>query len=160
MPEIHRNIPDSAGLNAFRADPAMRRLLEVYLDAETFAALLPHLDRMGGLVGGELEELALTADKNPPELKIRNRIGAEDQRVEKHPAYERLEYYAFGEFGLAAMSHRGGVFDGHREQGAKNHVGGGMAGLRLDLLRRVAVQCIKPFDRRLPCLPHRGKRIA
>ena len=39
MPEIHRNIPDSAGLTAFRADPAMRRLLEVYLDAETFAAL-------------------------------------------------------------------------------------------------------------------------
>ena len=110
MPEIHRNIPDSAGLTAFRADPAMRRLLEGYLDAETFAALLPHLDRMGGLVGGELEELALTADKNPPELKIRNRIGAEDQRVEKHPAYERLEHYAFGEFGLAAMSHRGGVF--------------------------------------------------
>jgi len=110
MPEIHRNIPDSAGINAFRADPAMRRLLEVYLDGETFAALLPQLDRMGALVGGELEDLALTADKNPPELKIRNRIGADDQRVEKHPAYERLEHYAFGEFGLAAMSHRGGVF--------------------------------------------------
>lgn len=110
MPEIHRNIPDSAGLNAFYADPAMRQLLKVYLDADTFAALLPHLDRMGALAGGELEELALAADKNPPVLHLRNRIGADDQRIEKHPAYQRLEHYAFGEFGLAAMSHRGGVF--------------------------------------------------
>lgn len=110
MPDIHRNIPDSAGLNAFRADPALRRLLEVYLSPDDFAALLPQFDRMGALAGGELEELALVADKNPPTLKIRNRIGADDQRVEKHPAYQRLERYAFGEFGLAAMSHRGGVF--------------------------------------------------
>jgi acyl-CoA dehydrogenase len=65
---------------------------------------------MGALTGDELERLALDADKNPPVLHLRNRIGADDQQIEKHPSYERLEGYAFGEFGLAAMSHRGGVF--------------------------------------------------
>ncbi|GGE45022.1 oxidoreductase [Primorskyibacter flagellatus] len=110
MPTIHRNIPDSAGLNTFRADPAMRQLLKVYLDAETLAALLPQLDRMGELAGGELERLALEADRNPPVLNIRNRTGAAEERVEKHPSYVRMEEIAFGEFGLAAMSHRGGVF--------------------------------------------------
>lgn len=110
MPSIHRNIPDSAGLNAFRADPAMRALLRVYLDPDTLAALLPRLDDMGALVGGELEELALTADRNPPTLQIRNRIGAAVEKIDKHPAYRRMEEIAFGEFGLAAMSHRAGVF--------------------------------------------------
>ncbi|MFD1510242.1 acyl-CoA dehydrogenase family protein [Lacimonas salitolerans] len=110
MPTIHHNIPDSSGLNAFRADPALRRLLKVYLDDDTFAALLPQFDRMGALSGAELERLALTADKNPPILHLRSRIGADAQSIEKHPAYQRLEQYAFGEFGLAAMSHRGGVF--------------------------------------------------
>ncbi|MDQ2095152.1 acyl-CoA dehydrogenase family protein [Rhodalgimonas zhirmunskyi] len=110
MPTIHQNIPDSTGINAFRADPALRRILRVYLDDATFAALLPQFDRMGALSGDTLERLALDADKNPPELHLRNRIGADDQKIEKHPAYERLEGYAFGEFGLAAMSHRAGVF--------------------------------------------------
>ncbi|WP_163849167.1 acyl-CoA dehydrogenase family protein [Pseudooceanicola aestuarii] len=110
MPSIHRNIPDSAGLNAFRADPALRALLKLYLDPETLAALLPRLEEMGARLGGELEELALTADRNPPVLHIRNRIGAPQERIEKHPAYQRLEEIAYGEFGLAAMSHRRGVF--------------------------------------------------
>ncbi len=115
MPRIHQNIPDSRGVNAFRADPALRDLLRVYLDKPMLAQLLPHLDRMGALVGDELETLALTADKNPPVLHLRNRIGADDQQIEKHPAYQRLEHFAFGEFGLAAMSHRAGVF-GHPDK--------------------------------------------
>ena len=107
---VHRNIPDSSGLNVFRADPAMDALLSVYLSPETRALLMPRLDRMGALAGGELEELALAADKNPPVLSIRARNGASEEKVYKHPSYEKLESYAFGEFGLAAMSHRGGVF--------------------------------------------------
>ena len=65
---------------------------------------------MGRLVGDRLEELALIADKNPPTLQIRARNGADLEKIHKHPAYEELERYAFGEFGLAAMSHRAGVF--------------------------------------------------
>ncbi|MBK0328878.1 acyl-CoA dehydrogenase family protein [Rhodobacteraceae bacterium F11138] len=109
-PEIHRNIPDSAGLNLFEADPDLWRLMLVYLDAETRDLVRPHLERMGALAGGYLEELALSADKNPPELRIRSRNGADQERILKHPDYRELERYAFGEFGLAAMSHRAGVF--------------------------------------------------
>ncbi|SFH98576.1 acyl-CoA dehydrogenase family protein [Albimonas pacifica] len=110
MASIHRNIPDSAGLNVLRADPAMAALLEVYLDPAVHARVMPQVDRMGALAGGALEELALTADKNPPTLQIRARNGANLERIEKHPAYVELERVAYGEFGLAAMSHRAGVF--------------------------------------------------
>ena len=110
MASIHRNIPDSAGLNVLRADPAMAALLEVYLDPAVHARVMPQVDRMGALAGGTLEELALTADKNPPTLHIRARNGADLERIEKHPAYVELEKVAYGEFGLAAMSHRAGVF--------------------------------------------------
>ncbi|WP_339949540.1 acyl-CoA dehydrogenase family protein [uncultured Albimonas sp.] len=110
MASIHRNIPDSAGLNLLQADPAMSALLETYLDPEIFARVMPQVDRMGALAGGALEELALTADKNPPALHIRARNGADLERIEKHPAYRELERVAFAEFGLAAMSHRAGVF--------------------------------------------------
>lgn len=107
---IHQNIPDSAGINVFLADPAMLDLLKVYVPEPVLDLVLPHLTRMGALVGDHLEQLALTADANPPELQIRARNGADAERVVKHPAYQALEKVAFGEFGLAAMSHRAGVF--------------------------------------------------
>ena len=109
-PSIHENIPDSRGISLFEADPDLWRLMQVYLDRETCDLVRPELERMGALAGGRLEELALTSDKNPPELRVRARNGADAERIVKHPAYEELERYAFGEFGLAAMSHRGGVF--------------------------------------------------
>ncbi|MFV0383774.1 acyl-CoA dehydrogenase family protein, partial [Paracoccus sp. (in: a-proteobacteria)] len=105
-----RNVPDSRGMNAFRADPAFAALLSLYLPPDLRPVLEQQLDRMGALVGDRLEQLALAADRNPPVLSLRDRTGAACQRVEKHPAYHELERYAFGEFGLAAMSHRGGVF--------------------------------------------------
>lgn len=107
---VHRNIPDSAGWNVFHADPGFLDLLRVYLSDDMLERVLPHLERMGELVGGRLDELALTADKNPPTLTIRARNGAPDEKVTKHPAYVALEQVAFGDFGLAAMSHRPGVF--------------------------------------------------
>ncbi|MCC5859790.1 MAG: acyl-CoA dehydrogenase family protein [Ectothiorhodospiraceae bacterium] len=108
---IHRNIPDSRGSNAYTVDPDFRRLLGVYMDPELLERLEPEFQRLGGLVGDELEQLALEADKNPPTLELRTRNGADSQRINKHPAYQQLERYAFSEFGLAAMSHRAGVFD-------------------------------------------------
>ncbi|SIS63814.1 acyl-CoA dehydrogenase family protein [Paracoccus saliphilus] len=108
--EIHQNIPDSSGMNAFRADPAMADLLRIYLSPEMATLALTQADLMGAMVGGRLEELALSADKNPPVLHIRARNGAPDERIVKHPDYEQLEQVAFGDFGLAAMSHRAGVF--------------------------------------------------
>ena len=102
-------VPDSYGRNLYRVDPQYERLLQAYLPADLYAHLLPHLDRLGGLAGGRLDDLAATADRNPPVLHQRTRNGGDAQRIEKHPAYEELERWAYSEFGLAAMSHRGGV---------------------------------------------------
>ncbi|MCR0982147.1 acyl-CoA dehydrogenase family protein [Roseomonas populi] len=102
-------IPDSHGLNLFRADPVLARMAALYLPDTLAAHLAPHLDRLGALAGGTLDALAMTADRNQPVLHHRNRRGEDAQSVEYHPAYREMERLAFGEFGLAALSHRGGV---------------------------------------------------
>jgi alkylation response protein AidB-like acyl-CoA dehydrogenase len=103
-------VPDAAGQNLWRADPAFARLLPLYLPADLLAVLLPQLDRLGALAGGELDALAGTADRNPPELVHRTRRGEDSQSILYHPAYREMERLAFGEFGLTSMSHRPGVF--------------------------------------------------
>ncbi|WP_185803900.1 acyl-CoA dehydrogenase family protein [Pontivivens nitratireducens] len=108
--DTYCNVPDSRGLNVFRADPALAALVRLYAPPALHDVLLPQLDRMGSLVGDRLETLALSADQNTPKLVLRARTGAPDERIEKHPDYQELERFAFGEFGLAAMSHRAGVF--------------------------------------------------
>jgi acyl-CoA dehydrogenase len=102
-------IPDSRGLNLFLADPMSAPLLGLYLPAALLAHLRPQLERLGALAGGHLDELAGIADRHPPTLSVRTRRGVDESRVVKHPAYVEMERIAFGEFGLAAMSHRPGV---------------------------------------------------
>ena len=104
-------VPDSHGLNLFRADPTLAKLLPLYLPRDLLDHLAPHLDRLGALAGGRLAELAATADTNPPELLHRTRRGEDTQSIAYHPAYREMERVAFGEYGLAALSHRGGVLD-------------------------------------------------
>ncbi|MCU0944743.1 MAG: acyl-CoA dehydrogenase family protein [Rubritepida sp.] len=103
-------VPDAQGTNLYRADPAFARLLPLYLPADLRAVLEPQLDRLGALAGGALDALAMTADRHPPELQHRTRRGEDAQSITYHPAYREMERLAFGEFGLAAMSHRAGVF--------------------------------------------------
>jgi alkylation response protein AidB-like acyl-CoA dehydrogenase len=100
-PRSPEGVPDSRGLNLFDADPSYRGLLELHLGPKLYAHLLPHFARLGAMAGGELDELALEADKNVSVLQ--------GQKVQKHSAYRKLEEVAFGAYGLAAMSHRGGV---------------------------------------------------
>jgi alkylation response protein AidB-like acyl-CoA dehydrogenase len=102
-------VPDSRGINLYTADPALRDLAALYAPADLLAHLEPHLHRLGGLAGGKLDELAGQADRNPPILHPRSRSGADVQHIEKHPAYTAMEQIAFGEYGLAALSHRDGV---------------------------------------------------
>lgn len=102
-------VPDSRGLNLCRGDPELQRLAGLYLPAALAAHLAPHLDRLGALAGGTLDELAGAADRNPPVLHPRSRRGEDAQSIEYHPAYREMERLAFGEYGLAALSHRGGV---------------------------------------------------
>ena len=102
-------VPDSHGLNLYRADPTLAALLRLYLPRDLGAHLAPHLDRLGALAGGRLAELAATADVNPPALRHRTRRGEDAQSIVYHPAYREMERLAFGEYGLAALSHRAGV---------------------------------------------------
>lgn len=99
-------VPDQRGANLYRTDPGLRALLQVYLPADLLAHLQPTFDRLGALAGGELDALANTADKNPPELQHRSRTGLDEQKILKHPAYVEMERLAYGEFALAAISHR------------------------------------------------------
>ncbi len=109
-PTIATPVPDTRGVNLYRADPALPALLKLCVAPELFTHIEPILDRLGALAGGRLDMLAGTADRNPPKLHYRDRTGADRQWIEKHPAYEEMERMAFADFGLAAMSHRPGVF--------------------------------------------------
>lgn len=102
-------IPDRFGTNAYLEDQELEPLLRLYLSPELAEHLRPHLHRLGELSGGPLDMLAQTADHNPPTLEHRSRTGKDLQKIVKHPAYVEMERLAYSEFGLAAMSHRGGV---------------------------------------------------
>lgn len=102
-------VPDRHGSNLYTTDAQLAPLLQLYLPAAVYAHLQPYLSRMGQLAGGRLDELALTADKNPPTLEYRSRSGQDVQRIVKHPAYVEMERVAYGDFSLAIMSHRENV---------------------------------------------------
>jgi alkylation response protein AidB-like acyl-CoA dehydrogenase len=108
-------IPDRAGSNSFLDDPEFDRLLRIYLQTDIHELSYDRFVELGELVAGPLEKLALSADKNPPKLHLRTRGGLDAERIEKHPHYVELERYAFSDFGLAAMSHRPGVFGADRK---------------------------------------------
>jgi acyl-CoA dehydrogenase len=95
-------VPDSRGLNLFEADPSCRSLLELHLGSKLATHLLPHFLELGKLAGAELDELALESDRMPPAL-------LDSHSIQKSISYKKLEQFAFGKYGLAAMSHRGGV---------------------------------------------------
>jgi acyl-CoA dehydrogenase len=101
--------PDTSGMNFYRADPALTDLLRIHLPDPLFRHIEPHLDRLGGLAGGHLDECARLADRHVPVLHQRDRFGRDAQWIEYHPAYRELERQAFGEFGIHAMSLRGGI---------------------------------------------------
>lgn len=101
--------PDTTGMNFYRADPSLTDLLRIHLPDALFRHLAPHLDRLGELAGGYLDECARLADRHPPVLHPRDRFGRDVQWIEYHPAYRELERAAFGEFGIHAMSIRKGI---------------------------------------------------
>ena len=70
--------PDCAGQNFYALDRGLRDLLPLYLTPEDFRHLEPHFDRLGGLAGGRLDELARLADKHPPVLNPRDRFGRDE----------------------------------------------------------------------------------
>src|ERR1700751_6288708 len=101
--------PDTTGMNFYRADPVLADLLRIYLPDALFRHIEPHLDRLGELAGGHLDECARLADRHTPVLHPRDRFGRDAQSIEYHPAHRELENAAFGQFGIHAMSIRKGV---------------------------------------------------
>src|SRR5579871_2167836 len=101
--------PDTTGMNFYRADPALADILRIHLPDAVFRHIEPHLDRLGELAGGHLDDCARLADRYPPVLHPRDRFGRDVQTIEYHPAYRELERAAFGEFGIHAMSIRKGI---------------------------------------------------
>ena len=108
--DVSNNIPDRHGQNFFREDPNFQQLLKIYLPAELYLHLLPHFDKLGAEVGSGLDDLASSADKNPPTLQSRNRQGFAEQKINKHPDYIALEKKAYIDLRLASMSHQEGAF--------------------------------------------------
>lgn len=104
-------MPDSFGIDRYADDSSLRSLLPLYIQPALLAHLRPVLEELGPRLGGELDALAHTADVNPPTLRPRSRTGQDLETVEVHPAYRRLQEVAFGELGMAAMSHRAGVLE-------------------------------------------------
>ena len=98
--------PDSRGLNFYESDASLLGLQKLYMAEPERTHMAPHFRRLGSLVGAELDDLASAADKSPPVLHARNRQGEDVQSIEKSPAYKRMEEIAFGEFAIAALSHR------------------------------------------------------
>ena len=88
--------PDTTGINFYRADPALTDLLRIHLDIRLFRHIEPHLDRLGALAGGPLDECARLADRHGPVLHQRDRFGRDVQSIEYHPCYRELEQAAFG----------------------------------------------------------------
>src|SRR6201994_4270392 len=101
--------PDTSGMNFYRADAALTDLLRLHLPEALFRHIEPHLDRLGALAGGHLDECARLADRHGPMLHQRDKFGRDVQTIEYHPAYQELERAAFGEFGIHALSIRKGI---------------------------------------------------
>ncbi|GAF48158.1 acyl-CoA dehydrogenase family protein [Rhodococcus wratislaviensis] len=89
------------------SDPALRPLLDRYLDAADRDRIEPLIDTLGRRAAGELDDWAADAEANPPTLRQYSPTGDRIDEVEFHPAYDRLVKAGFCDFGLAALSNRG-----------------------------------------------------
>jgi acyl-CoA dehydrogenase len=101
--------PDTRGWNFYTADRSLDDLLSIHLPGALYEHLKPHLEKLGWLAANELDEWARLADRHPPVLHHRDKFGRDVQYIEYHPAYREMERVAYGQFGMHAMSHRGGV---------------------------------------------------
>ena len=101
--------PDCSGQDFYEIDASLRDLLPLYMDAPLLAHLIPHLQRLGRLAGGRLNDLSNQAEKHPPILHPRDKFGRDEEWIEHHPAYHEMERIAYYDFGMHAMSHRAGV---------------------------------------------------
>jgi alkylation response protein AidB-like acyl-CoA dehydrogenase len=102
-------MPTTRGLNFFDADPNLGFALKSYASAEDVERAWPLLREVGEVAGGELDELAMLADHNPPMLESFDAQGRQVDEIVYHPAFVEMQKIGFERFGFAAMSHREAV---------------------------------------------------
>ncbi|HUS95947.1 MAG TPA: acyl-CoA dehydrogenase family protein, partial [Hyphomicrobiaceae bacterium] len=102
---------DCQGLNFFAIDKSLQSLLSLYMDDAIRTHMQPHFERLGGIAGSRLDDLARTADRHAPLLHSRNARGVDEDWIEFHPAYREMEKIGYGDFGIHCMSRRPGCFD-------------------------------------------------
>ena len=52
------------------------------MEPNLHAHMVPHLERLGGLAGGKLDDLSRTADRHQPVLHARDRFGRDEDWIE------------------------------------------------------------------------------
>ncbi|MAL80313.1 MAG: DNA alkylation response protein [Sneathiella sp.] len=103
--------PDCHGLNFFEIDDSLKSLLRVYMPEALRNHMTPHYSRLGEIAGNALDDWSREADRHEPVLHARDGRGRNEDWIEFHPSYRRMEEVGFGEFGLHCMSHREGILD-------------------------------------------------
>ena len=74
----HHIATDAHGQNFYSIDRQFQDLMRLYMEPGLRQQLTPHFERLGGLAGGRLDELAMVADKHPPVLQPRDRFGRDE----------------------------------------------------------------------------------
>lgn len=102
-------MPSTRGMNFFDADPNLLFTLRQHANPEDVDRAIPLLREVGEVAGNELDELAMLADKNPPQLRNFDEYGQRVDEIIYHPSYVEMQKLGFARFGFAAMSHCEGV---------------------------------------------------
>lgn len=104
--------------NFYESDLILQAYLENHLPGQARGYMAGKLDRLGRQAATQMDDLSQQADKNPPQLKKRNRFGEDIDDVEFHPAYWRLmDIAAESEiFYLKYHPETAGKFKGTRHQ--------------------------------------------
>jgi alkylation response protein AidB-like acyl-CoA dehydrogenase len=77
----------ATGLNWWRCDPTLQSLMRRYLTSDELDWADPHLDRVGGLMGGPISERADITDRNPPRLERYDRWGHDVSEIVLPPSF-------------------------------------------------------------------------
>lgn len=100
-----RAMPDTVGLNFAEASPVLDAVLARWLDEPVLAWARDRCRELGLRASTDLDEAASVSDRHPPVLHVRDRLGERANRVEFHPAWDRLVEAAYSDFRIQALSH-------------------------------------------------------
>ncbi|QDH80318.1 acyl-CoA dehydrogenase [Echinicola soli] len=76
--------------NFFVSDKILVHFLQKEFSSEVWSFIQAGLSRLGKCAASDMDELSLTADKNPPKLIKRDLFGRDIQKIVYHPAYKTL----------------------------------------------------------------------